>query len=90
MSDIVDLHVLGEDPTSNVVMFGEKEKEKPEFDFNTFIDNITKNKDNIEHFFYIGVDKDGNSTVSAKADNNLHLHWILKRFITHLESHLYG
>lgn len=83
-----------EETSSNVIVFGKKNKEDDpepiEFTIDNFLENITKNKDDIENFFFLGLNKDGNSTISAKADNNLHLHWMLKRFITHLEMHLYG
>lgn len=76
----------------NVVFFKDKNAndEKSSFTLDDFLENISKNKEGIEHFFFIGINSDGNSVVSAKADNNLHLHWMLKRFLTHLEGHLYG
>jgi hypothetical protein len=79
----------------NVISFNKKEDgtengEAKEFTIDDFLSNIEKNKEGIDNFFFLGLNKDGNSVVSAKADNNLHLHWMLKRFITHLETHLYG
>lgn len=77
----------------NVVFFKDKnpnDEEKVKFTLDDFLENISKNKEGIDSFFFIGINADGNSVVSAKADNNLHLHWILKRFLTHLEGHLYG
>ncbi len=81
------------DPIDNIIVFGDKkpgESEVKSFTIDDFLENIEKNKEGIEHFFFLGLNADGNSVISAKADNNLHLHWMLKRFVTHLENHLYG
>lgn len=86
---IEDLDVI--EPNGNVISFS---KQKPEdstesFNFAEFLNKMSDKKDDIEDFLFIGVDKNGDTSVSAKAQNNMHLYWIVKRFMTHLERNLF-
>lgn len=80
------------EPNGNVISFSKEEKteENPEFTFPEFLRRADEFKDDIEDFIVIAVKKNGETSVSAKAENNMHLYWMVKRFLTHLEQNLFG
>lgn len=90
--EIEDIDVI--EPNGNVISFNSKKnpnnsEDNSKFDFNEFLIKVQDQKDEIEDFIFIGIRKDGQTSVSAKAESNLHLYWIIKRFLRHLEGILF-
>ena len=88
--EIEEVEVI--EPNSNVISFSKEKttEDNPEFDFREFLRRADEFKDDIEDFIVIAVKKNGETSVSAKAENNMHLYWMVKRFLTHLEYNLFA
>ena len=80
------------EPNGNVISFSKEKKteDNPEFDFREFLRRADEFKEDINDFVVIAVKNNGETSVSAKAENNMHLYWMVKRFLTHLENNLFG
>jgi hypothetical protein len=83
------------EPSGNVISFtGKSEKKEGDEEdvvtFKKFLEHLNNSKREIEHFVFIGVTKEGEVTVSAKAENNLHLYWIVKRFEKHIADEIFS
>lgn len=80
------------EPNGNVIQFtkDKKETDVEEFNFEIFLNRADEFKKDIEDFVFIGTKANGETSVSAKAENNMHLYWMVKRFLNHLESNLFA
>ncbi len=89
--DIEEIEVI--EPNGNVISFNKNkisEEEVVNFTFKDFRERSKEFEEDIDAFVFIGNRKDGEATVSAKADNNMHLYWMVKRFLRHLEDNIFG
>lgn len=80
------------EPNGNVIQFTKDKKEEgvEDFNFEVFLSRSDEFKKDIQDFVFIGTKANGETSVSAKAENNMHLYWMVKRFLTHLESSLFA
>lgn len=90
--EIEDIYVI--ESNGNVIPFNSKKnpnnsEDNSKFDFNEFLIKVQDQKDEIEDFVFIGIRKDGQTSVSVKVESNLYLYWIIKRFLRHLEGILF-
>lgn len=80
------------EPDGNVIAFSKNDPEETvteDFTFKAFREKSAEFEDDVDAFVFIGARKSGESTVSAKADNNMHLYWMVKKFLRHLESNIF-
>lgn len=74
---------------NNVVPLVETTENASDFSFKEFREKSAEFEEDVKSFVFIGVRTNGDLTLSAKADSNMHLYWILKRFMTNMERSLF-
>lgn len=79
------------EPNGNVIQFSkEMNRDEEDFTFSAFLTRSKEFEKDVKDFVFIGTKENGETTVSAKAENNMHLYWMVKRFLTHLEDNLFA
>lgn len=74
---------------NNVVPLVETTENASDFSFKEFREKSAEFEEDVKSFVFIGVRTNGDLTLSAKADSNMHLYWILKRFMANMERSLF-